>query len=276
LPDSTELAADIAHSFGIEIADLDLPSVAQYVYSTTGRSPLYNRLKQILTVECEPAAVHQFLARFPGQLEAQHLPKSYQLILTTNYDTALERAFDEEGEPYDLAVFMASGEDAGCFMHLPFQGEPEVIHQPNRYTGFPIDDDFELHRTIIMKIHGTVDGTSGDYRWKENYVITEDQYIEYLSARPVGNYVPLQLLEKLRSSHSLFLGYAIQDWHLRVFLKRIWAGQALSAKSWAIESDPDVLEKDLWGFSGVELFSIPLAEYVAELSQGLTQLRMDG
>ncbi len=45
-----------------------------------------------------------------------------------------------------------------------------------------------------MKIHVAVDGSSGAYRWKDNYVITEDQYIEYLSHSPVESLVPVQIL----------------------------------------------------------------------------------
>ena len=42
------------------------------------------------------------------------------MIVSTNYDANLERAFDEENEPYDLAVYIASGPDEGHFLHFPF------------------------------------------------------------------------------------------------------------------------------------------------------------
>ena len=71
----------------------------------------------------------------------------------------------------------------------------------------------------------------GTYRWRDNYVITEDHYIDYLSRSPVESLVPIQILDKLRDSHCLFLGYTMRDWNLRVFLKRIWGGQQLAAKS---------------------------------------------
>ena len=70
---------------------------------------------------------------------------------------------------------------------------------------------------------------------RDNFVITEDDYIGYLSRRPIETLVPAQLLGKLRESHFLFLGYGIRDWNLRVFLQRIWGDQQLGAKSWAVE-----------------------------------------
>ena len=73
--------------------------------------------------------------------------------------------------------------------------------------------------------------------------------------------VPFQILGKLRESHSLFLGYAVRDWTLRVFLKRVWEGR-FGAKSWAIAPDPDLLEKETWAQSNVELYASDLGDYV--------------
>ena len=38
---------------------------------------------------------------------------------------------------------------------------------------------------MIVKIHGAVDGNVADYRRRENYVIAEDDYIDYLGERPI-------------------------------------------------------------------------------------------
>ena len=269
LPGTKEIAADLADRFGIRSARLDLPGVAQHVYVTKGRPDLYNAVRQILMVGCNPGPVHRFLARMPQTLEELGLEKRYQLIISTNFDMALEQAFEEEQEPYDLAVYMASGQDKGKFVHFPYQAGAESIGTPNSYGKFPIRDYGELERTVIMKIHGAVDGNVGDYRWKENYVITEDHYIDYLSRSQIESLVPVQVLDKLRDSHCLFLGYTVRDWNLRVFLKRIWRGEPLGAKSWAVEPDPDILEKELWAQSYVDLYAADLAFYTDELQERL-------
>ena len=266
-PGSKELAAKLAERFGVEPAGRDLPEVAQYVYVTQGSPDLYRELKKLLTSECEPGPVHKFLARFPRTLAELGLDKGYQLIVSTNFDTLLEQAFDAEQEPYDLAVYMASGRDKGKFVHFPSEGTPKAIAEPNSYTKLPIGGDYELQRTLIVKIHGAVDGKFGDYRWKENYVITEDHYIDYLSKSPIESLVPVQVLDKLQDSHCLFLGYTVHDWNLRVFLKRIWEGR-LGARSWAVEPDPDDFDKDLWAPSNVDLYAADLADYIDELQSG--------
>jgi hypothetical protein len=267
-PNAGKLSADLSGQLKPTPDPLDLAEAAQYVYVVSGRPDLYRSLRQMLSAEREPSLTHRFLARFPGNLDKLHLPKRYQLIVTTNYDTELERAFEAENEPYDLAVYMSSGPDAGRFVHFPYHSDPEPIRVPNDYGAFPIDvETYELERTVIVKIHGAVDGSAGGYRWRENYVITEDHYIDYLSTSPVESLVPTQILTKLRDSHCLFLGYTIRDWNLRVFLKRIWNGEPLGAKSWAIQRTPDVLDRESWSQSRVDLFAAPLDDYVSKLER---------
>ena len=270
LPDAEELAEVLARRFRIEQTRPDLAEIAQYVVVTRGTPDLYRTLRQILTTELEPGPVHRFLARLPGTLEELGLEKRYQLIVSTNFDTALERAFDDKGEPYDLAVYMASGPDKGKFVHFPAEGDPQPISKPNSYTKLPIGLEYELERTVIVKIHGAVDRNVSDYGWKENYVITEDHYIDYLSRSPIESLVPVQIIDKLRQSHCLFLGYTVRDWNLRVFLKRIW-NRSLGANSWAVEPAPDELEKRLWAQSNVDLYAANPVDYVDLLQERLSE-----
>ena len=101
------------------------------------------------------------MARLPQTLEGLGLEKRYQLIVNTAFDTTLEHAFDDELEPYDLAIYMAKGPDNGRFVHFPYEGAPVSIGVPNNYGKFPIGVDGELERTVIVKIHGAADGNTG-------------------------------------------------------------------------------------------------------------------
>lgn len=267
LPSAEELAAELAKRFGVNSARPDLAEVAQYVYITRGPSDLYLALREILTSDREPGPVQRFLARLPKTLDELGLKKRYQLIVSTNFDTTLEQAFEDEEEPYDLAAYMAK---EGKFVHFPYESDSRVeIAVPNKYLTFPIGDYFDLWRTVIVKIHGAIESDIGAYRWKGDYVITQDHYIDYLSRNSVENLVPVQILEKLRASHCLFLGYTVRDWNLRVFLKRIWEEGRIEAQSWAVEPDPDALERQFWKKSSVDLFAADLAEYVGELQKRL-------
>jgi hypothetical protein len=82
----------------------------------------------------------------------------------------------------------------------------------------------------------------------------------------------VQILNKLRSSHFLFLGYHMRDWSVRVFLHRVWGEQQLQARSWAVDPGLDVVERELWDHFGVHAVDEPLAEFRGELERELAAL----
>ena len=57
--------------------------------------------------------------------------------------------------------------------------------------------------TVIYKMHGTVDRRS---KW-DNYVITEDDYVDFLSRMTGQTAVPALFMKAFRDRHFLFLGY---------------------------------------------------------------------
>ena len=181
------------------------------------------------------------------------------------YDAALEKALIAAGEDFDVALYMAPGTDQkGRFVHLPWGKNPQVIDKPNEYRDFPIEAvNCKLQRTVIVRINGAVADPSAGFPWEYNYVITEDHYIDYMGGRSAEEVVPGQILAKLTRSNYLFLGYAIADWRLRVFLQRIKKGDRLGrAKYWAVEHEPDALTRDLWRELGVDLFQSSLTDYL--------------
>lgn len=269
LPDDNDLADYLAAKAKLQTGQRDLAEVAQYARMIRGEPNVFKWVKEILGVDPSPGPVHRYLARLPKRLEEAGLEKRYQMIVTPKLDLALEQAFREEREPFDVAVYMAPGtEYAGKFVHLSWeQAEPVPVLTPNEYTGFPIVTDYgELARTVIVRISGAVDHLGTGYRWKSNFMITEDHYIDYLGGRPAEEVVPIQILAKLRQANCLFLGYRIADWRLRVFLHWIWRGDRPSgATHWAVEGDPDVLEREFWRRSGVALYQSRLTDYVRGL-----------
>jgi SIR2-like domain len=274
LPDTTDLARHLARQFGVGLESDDLARISQYVCLLDGKVDLYRTLRELLVkAPCAPASVHRFVAGLPGRLRDIG-SGGPQLLVTTNYDTALERAFDAVHEPYDLAVFVGSGDYKGRFVHVPWWDPDEdgarPILVPNEYVDFPIDEDGTLERSVIVKLHGgAVDLRNGAAHVGGDFVITEDDYIGYLTQGPVESLIPLQILSKLRESHFLFLGYRVRDWTLRVFLQRIWSDQPLQARSWAVDPEPDVVERELWEELGVDVVEAPLAPFTAEVAREL-------
>ena len=273
LPDRAELACALTKRFRLDTESRDLTRVSQQIVATRGAGDLYEALGDILqSDDIAPGPVHRFLASLPGRLRDRGRDRS-QILLTANYDTALERAFDDAGEPYDLAVFMATGEHRGRFVHIPWWdrgGEGAVpITAANAYCELPIDVDGRVERSIIVKLHGGVlHDAPREWRRKhrQNFVITEDDYIDYLSREPIEDLIPFQLLDRLRDSHFLFLGYGIADWSLRVFLQRIWGEDS---HGWAVQRSLDRVGRGVWEHLHVERMSVPLAAYLQEFERHL-------
>jgi hypothetical protein len=280
LPDTAELARHLARQFRIRSDTDDLARVSEHVSLTEGRVDLCRTLRELLIrTDSAPSSVHCSVARLPRRLRELGR-ESYQLVVTTNYDTALERAFDAVHEPYDIVVFAATGEHSGRFVHVPWW-DPEnrgarPITVPNEYVELPIDEDGELERTVIVKLHGgAADLGPGSPPLRDNFVITEDDYIGYLTRSPIESLVPLQILNKIRESHLLFLGYRVADWCLRVFLQRVWGEQPLEARSWAVDPHLDPVERELWEHLGVHVVEVPVAEFLNEMDEALGRFVTD-
>jgi SIR2-like domain len=269
LPDGGELAQYLAAHFRYPGADAaDLMRVAQYALTARGDGPLYDELHRLFQAEYPPGPLHRFLATLPPFLRAQRLP--HQLIVTTNYDYALERAFADVDEEVDLVVYSTGSDGRARIWHVPPESQPVLIDSPNNY-----DDVSTDVRTVILKIHGSVDRRREADREFESFVITEDDYIDYLALTEPLSLFPVRIAAVLKTSHLLFLGYGLRDWNLRVLLRRLWRDQRRHYNSWAVQLRPDPIELRFWGKRGLEILDADLAVYVEELRRRIDALRRE-
>jgi SIR2-like domain len=266
LPSGAELAEELAREFEYPPDDpLELVRVSQYASLTEGSGPLYSTLHRIFDADYPPTPLHTFLAGVPGRLREAGALEKYPLIMTTNYDDSLERAFAAAQEEVDIVTYVAQGNDRGKFRHWAPGEDPSVIEEPERYLEVSPE-----RRSVILKVHGLVDRASS--RPQDSYVITEDHYIEYLSWTDLATFLPVKLLEHLLHSHFLFLGYSMRDWNLRAILNRLWIERdGETYVSWAIQVDPDRIERESWRRRDVKIFNIPLDGYVERLDSGLSR-----
>ena len=230
LPDMGEPARHLARRFRTGSESDELARVAQQVSLTEGRVDLCRTLRDLLIKsDSERRSVHRSVARLPGRLRELGR-ECYQLVINTNYDNALERAFDAVHEPYDLVVLIGAGRVNGRFVHVPWWDPDDngsrPITMPNEYVDLPIDEDGVLERTVIVKLHGGAEELGPGWpQLRDNFVITENDYIGYLTQSPVESLIPLQILNKIRDSDFVFVGYRMRDWSVRVCLQRVWGEQ---------------------------------------------------
>src|SRR5262245_41847116 len=159
----------------------ELTRVAQYFDGVTGRGGLDEELHEVFSKDYRPSALHYWLAGFENIL-----------IVTTNYDHLLERAFRERGRPYNVVSYRTG---ASTFLYWKHGSLAPIEIAANELT-------LDLNgASTIYKMHGSADPSVPD---RDSYVITEDDYVEFL-ARMVGlTAIPAAFAEPFRKSYFLF------------------------------------------------------------------------
>ena len=284
LPSGSELAAYLIKSFGYPSAEMevdcpacncrvllpekmqDLVRISQYITLSSGEGGLYDELHKLFNDNYNPTSLHKFLATLPRILREKGYPYPYQPIVTTNYDDVLERAFEDENaaDSLDLLTYTLDDQERGGFSHRPPGGEPKFLDKPNDYN-LPLGQ-----RTVILKVHGAVDRTDAQ---QDRYVITENDYIEYLTHTDISGLLPKSLVTKLKSCHFLFLGYSLRDWNLRAIFHSIWKDQKRrNYRSWGIQLNPKPLDEKFWQENKVDIFNERLEDYIAGLDERVRAL----
>ncbi len=243
LPTGSELAKYLDERSGYPSeTTLGLLRVAQYYDGVAGRGGLDDALHAIFARSYQPGEVHEYLTEC-----------CCPLIVTTNYDTLLEEAFSRKGKTcnvvvYKMATPLAYVKRAGATAW-------ESV-EPQRLT-LDLQD-----RPTIFKMHGSSIAEAPD---EDSYVITEDDYVDFLSRMSGQTAVPAIFGEPFRRSHFLFLGYGLKDWNLRVILHKIWKDWPRKYASWAIQEHADPLEREFWSGRKLTIFEMGIAEFLAQV-----------
>lgn len=237
----------------------DLLRVSQYVELVRDPATLNRRLSAVFSRPYPITKLHSLIAELPRYMRAHRTDECHLLVITTNYDDLMERAFATAQEPADVVYYSADDPHRGKFIHRTISGGEIVIVDPVSYNDLRIDD-----RSIVFKIHGDAEG-SALRAGTGSFVITEDHYIDYLTRTDLSN-IPRLLLREMKSSNFLFLGYSLRDWNLRAFLHRIWSERPHFFKSWAVQRSPDQLEASFWEGRNIKVLEEDLDNYVEKLA----------
>jgi len=266
LPKATELAAALADDSSFPSDDpndrSDLAMVSSYYAEVSSDRPtLRERLRHLLHPITDAAAaestaprlitLHRLLAALP----------SPQVVVTTNYDSLIEQAFDKVKKPYDMVIYPAERrpELVNSVLWWPY-GETPRPAESNK-----LDEQLDLRTTtVIFKMHGTRHPSDETY---DHFVVTEDDYVEFLSRMTTGSAIPKIFYPHFRERSFLFLGYGLRDWNLRVLLRNLPKQTDEQLHSWAIKEAPSELERLLWLKRNVSIYDLNLDEFVTKLAR---------
>lgn len=228
----------------------DLPQAASYFeHVTLDRDGLNDELKTVFETEFEPNLLHHLLTRIAAR---QNL-----LIITTNYDDMIERAFQLAKVPYHLVV--TAIEDCQVKYQEPNSADLIIVDPQMLKISL-------RQASIIYKMHGSICRHSCEP--DSQFVITEEDYVAFLGRV----LVPPAISALFMTRRFLFLGYSLRDWNFRVMLSHHLQDTGKLKKSWGIQSRPNLIEKRLWEKKNVEIFDMDLADFSRQLTDQIEPL----
>jgi hypothetical protein len=187
----------------------NLQRVALAYEIDSSRNRLVAAIADAVDVGREPSLMLRALARL-----------DFPLVITTNYDGLFERALREEGKRPRVSVYKSEPEPTMDF-------EDESAQSP-----------------VIYKLHG-------DIAQRESLVVTDEDYIQFvlrMSDKEPYDPVPLSLKHFLKRWTTLFVGYSLLDYNLRLLFKTLrWRiDSAKIPDAYSVDFAPDPLILDVW------------------------------
>jgi hypothetical protein len=248
-PSNRELKELLARECDFPAAELESSDVAEvasfYVYRLD-RAALDRRLSEIFgRLDAAPSDTHRYLAE-----TARSTPL---LILTTNFDTLMERALDDAAVAYDVTAYSTQRVDSAVTRE-----NPSAVFVPK------IRIDRDAPRTTIVRLHGPAH-EAGEIAG--SYVITEEDQIDWLMQLNQGRGLPRFLREALDRGYLLLLGQSARDWTQRALL-RIVEPQFRRSTGWAVALDPAPFTVMAWQRYHVEVHNFDLNDWVARMRDG--------
>jgi hypothetical protein len=208
---SVELAArcDLAKRHPQEDSS-NLSRVATFYENKYSRHQLVEVVKQKVQANTQPSPMLRALAEL-----------AFPLVITTNFDSLFERALYSAGK------------------------QPRVtVYSPGSET--PTDDppDPTSASPLVRKLHG-------DISHPETLVLTDEDYIEFimrLGDREPYDPIPLRLKFYLSTWPTLFVGYSLMDYNLRLLYTtlRRKLDRANVPDMYSVDVAPDPLLLEIW------------------------------
>jgi SIR2-like protein len=248
LVENEDERATLRANFGdlFQLRAYDLGRVALHAEELVGKPSLVQWLQKTLPDERrEPSRLLRALARLP-----------LRVIVTTNYDRLMERAFRLEGQPDPVVVTQPiSGFLPREQRRLKNELEPLIPKDLSpRAPNEPV---------ILYKIHGTF----GDE--ESGLVLSEDDYIEFLTVMDPKNEagMPRLIKQMIVDSSLLFLGYSLEDWDFRTIYKALIERLPRQNKwmSYAIQYRPKPFWTEFWDKKAVRIYDCHLDDFAGEL-----------
>jgi hypothetical protein len=187
----------------------NLARVATFFENQFSRHQLVRRIAQGVQQERQASPMLRALAEL-----------DFPLIITTNYDELLEDALWKVGKKPRLAIYTPD----------------------SRKTDYP--DVLTAESPVIYKLHG-------DVNHPETMVVTDEDLMKFtmrMTESEAFNPIPISLKYHLTKWTTLFVGYSLRDYNLRLLLTTLrWhIDSARMPDMYSVDLNPDPLVLEVW------------------------------
>jgi len=245
LPGGGKLAESLAEECEYPGMDkTDLLRVAQYYALTVGEMPLRESVNEKLSLpDVKPGEIHNILAGWP-----------IEVVLTTNFDNLMERAFIKNDKDAAKGIYKRLGD------------QEQIKITPTE------------HAPLVYKLHGSLDDI-------DSMIMTEDNYIDFLISLIEGNpKIPDKIKNIFDTCSILFIGYGLKDWNIRVLLRYF---RKTDRRSFAVQRDPAVASDEnaakewesmvlYWEKKEISVYNCDALEFLRELDRRYKTANGDG
>ncbi len=211
---STHLAQECNYDRDFPDEELgNLQRMSMAYQQRRGRPALVEQITSNVSTGRHPSPVLRALADMP-----------FPIIITTNYDRLFERALGVAGKDFDHCIY--SRDENQVTRDLPRGIPPE-------------------NKPFLLKVHG-------DIEQRDSMVVTDEDYIHFIlrmSDKDPVNPIPLGVRTFMRWWPTLFVGYSLADYNLRLLFKTLrWrVDRADFPTSYAVDPCPDPLLMRVFG-----------------------------
>jgi hypothetical protein len=228
---------------------LNLAQIASWAQQVAGTRDAVNVvLRKAFAVNSLPGDLHTTLAEV----------KDARLYVTTNYDDLLEQALAPR-KPH----LIVDRNEKGLWV-----GVSGAKLQPVSPTGKELYELLNDPQTqspsapIIFKMHGSVDKIDPK---NDSYLISEEDYVDFLG-RSSGSYIPPYIAGLMTGKAFLFLGYSLEDWNIRVILRKLLkSSKSGDVRWWAIVRGRSERERERWQANDLNVYPMDLSEFARKL-----------
>jgi hypothetical protein len=207
----------------------NLQRVALHYEMILHRNVLVDKVRELVHDDKEPSPMLELLARL-----------KFPLVITTNYDQLFEKAIQNAKKGFTRCVYTPERNKRNLVRDYCLG---EDAHSAAGHTRPRQGTDPQ--NPFILKIHGDIVEDPG------SLVITDEDYVTFvLRMGQKGNFnpVPKVVLEKLSTWPTLFIGYSLKDYNLRLLFKTLrWSLDSATIRPmYSIDLRPDPLIREYW------------------------------